>query len=129
MSRARLGIVAILPDGYGQLLLPTKLLEYAWIGVPVVCSRLPAIEAYFPPDTLAYAQPGDPQDLAAQIDRLLRQSEAAEAQAERAARIARELAWERVRETYLEALGLSERSRRPVLAPSPSGSGEPVTSR
>jgi glycosyltransferase involved in cell wall biosynthesis len=129
VSQARLGIVAVLPDGYGELLLPTKLLEYAWIGVPVVCSRLPAIEAYFQSDTLAYARPGDSQDLAAQIDRLLRQPEAAEAQAERAARVARDLAWERMRDSYLEALGLSARSRRPLLAPSPSGSGEPVTSR
>jgi glycosyltransferase involved in cell wall biosynthesis len=107
VSRARLGLVPVVPDGYGQLLLPTKLLEYAWLGVPAVSSRLPAIEAYFPSSAVAYARPGDPEDLAAQVDRLLRQPAAAEAQARRASEVARELAWERVRDRYLGALGLA----------------------
>lgn len=106
VSRARLGLVPVLGDGYGELLLPTKLLEYAWLGVPAVCSRLRAIEAYFPPDAVAYARPGDPEDLAGAIDALLRQPDAAEARARRASGIARELAWERVRGGYLTALGL-----------------------
>ncbi|HKF77290.1 MAG TPA: glycosyltransferase [Candidatus Dormibacteraeota bacterium] len=106
VSRARLGIVPVLADGYGQLLLPTKLLEYARLGVPAVCSRLPAIEAYFPPDAVAYARPGDPRDLAEGIDALLRQPAAAEARARRASEIARRLAWDHVRGDYLAALGL-----------------------
>ncbi|HXM56513.1 MAG TPA: glycosyltransferase, partial [Candidatus Dormibacteraeota bacterium] len=106
VSRARLGLVPVLADGYGELLLPTKLLEYAWLGVPAVCSRLPAMEAYFPPDAVAYARPGDAEDLAARIDALLREPEAAEARARRASEIARGLAWERVRGDYLAALGL-----------------------
>ncbi|HSR23305.1 MAG TPA: glycosyltransferase family 4 protein, partial [Candidatus Eisenbacteria bacterium] len=107
VSRARLGIVPVLADGYGELLLPTKLLEYAWLGVPAVCSRLPAMEAYFPPDAVAYARPGDPEDLARQIDALLSGPAAAEARARRASEIARGLAWERVRGDYLAALGLA----------------------
>ena len=106
VSRARLGIVPVLADGYGELLLPTKLLEYAWLGVPAVCSRLPAMEAYFPPDAVAYARAGDPEDLARQIDALLGRPAAAEARARRASEIARGLAWERVRGDYLAALGL-----------------------
>jgi glycosyltransferase involved in cell wall biosynthesis len=106
VSRARLGIVPVLADGYGELLLPTKLLEYAWLGVPAVCSRLPAMEAYFPPDAVAYARPGDPEDLAGQIDGLLRRPDEAEARARRASEIARGLAWEQVRGDYLAALGL-----------------------
>jgi len=115
VCRARLGIVPVLADGYGELLLPTKLLEYAWLGIPAVCSRLPAIEAYFPPDALAYARPGDPRDVAAQVDRLLRQPATAEAQARRASRVARTLAWERMRDRYLEALGLAP-DVRPAVA-------------
>ncbi|HYW27762.1 MAG TPA: glycosyltransferase [Terriglobales bacterium] len=107
VSRARLGLVPIIADGYGQLLLPTKLLEYAWLGVPAVSSRLPAIEAYFPSSAVTYARPGDPEDLAAQVDLLLRRPAAADAQARRASEIAYELAWERVRDRYLGALGLA----------------------
>jgi glycosyltransferase involved in cell wall biosynthesis len=113
VSRARLGIVAVVPDGYGELLLPTKLLEYTWLGIPAVCSRMPAIEAYFPPGALAYARPGDPEDLAAQVDRLLLRPAVAEEQARRAAEIARGLAWEHMRGRYLRVLGLGA----PALAP------------
>ena len=107
VSRARLGLVPVLADGYGELLLPTKLLECAWLGVPAVCSQLPAMEAYFPPGAVAYARPGDPEDLARQVGRLLARPALAEEQARRASAIARELAWERVRDRYLEALGLA----------------------
>ena len=114
VGRARLGLVPVLADGYGELLLPTKLLEYAWLGVPAVCSRLPAMEAYFPPDAVSYATPGDPEDLARQVERLLARPRLAEEQARRASGIARELAWERVRDSYLEALGLP-RSPSPLV--------------
>jgi glycosyltransferase involved in cell wall biosynthesis len=107
VQRATLGVVAVLPDGYGQLLLPTKLLEYARLGVPAICSRLPAIEAYFPTDSLGYFQPGDEQDLAAQILRLLRDPKLARWQAARAQEVARGMAWDHVRFDYLRALGLN----------------------
>ena len=125
VSRAQVGLVPVIADGYGQLLLPTKLLEYALLGVPAVCSRLPAMEAYFPPDALAYAEPGDPVDLAKQVDRLLRQPSAAKEQARRASEIARELAWERIRDSYMGALGLTSDAPSPGFAGySPDGAGE-----
>jgi glycosyltransferase involved in cell wall biosynthesis len=108
VRRATVGVVAILPDGYGQLLLPTKLLEYARLGVPAVCSRLPAVQAYFPHDTVAYFQPGDERELAAQVSRILRDPELARRQAQRAQETARALAWDRVRLDYLGALGMGD---------------------
>src|SRR2546430_1248134 len=85
------GVVAVLADGYDQLMLPGKLLEYARSDVPAVCSRLPAIEAYFPADTVAYFRPGDDQDLALQILRLLQKPALARYQTGRAAETARSM--------------------------------------
>jgi glycosyltransferase involved in cell wall biosynthesis len=104
------GMVAVVADGYGELLLPTKLLEYARFGVPAVCSRLPVIEHYFPADSVAYFAAGDHSELAAQLDRLLGDPAGAREQAERALEVARRLGWERMRGRYFEALGLG----RPV---------------
>lgn len=106
VARPRLGLVPVLADGYGELPLPTRLLEYAWLDLPAVCSRLPAIQGYCPPDTLACADPGDAGDVAARVGRLLRDPAAAEQQASRASLVARELGWERVRGTCLAALGV-----------------------
>lgn len=114
VRQAAVGIVAVTAGGYGELLLPTKLLEYARFGVPAVCSRLPVIEHYFPDDSLAYFTPEDPEGLAAQVDRLLRDPDAAARQRLRAQEVARSLAWDQVRGEYLKALGLAEPAAQPA---------------
>ena len=122
VRQAAVGIVAVTAGGSGELLLPTKLLEYARFGVPAVCSRLPVIEHYFPDDSLAYFTPGDAGGLAAQVDRLLRDPEAAARQKRRAQEVARSLAWDQVRGEYLRALGLGERTAQ--AAPAKAGLGQ-----
>jgi glycosyltransferase involved in cell wall biosynthesis len=106
ISGAAVGIVSVLADGYGEILLPTKLLEYAAIGVPVVCARLPAVEDYFPEDSLSYFTPGDAEQLAARLEELLRDPALAARQAQRAAEIVQQLDWDHMRDTYIAALGL-----------------------
>ena len=101
---ASVGLVPVIADGYGELLLPTKILEYASLGVPVVSARLPTLLEHFPPGSVAYHEPGDSAGLAAQVDRLLSDPGLARAQSRRARRIARELSWERVRDVYVSAL-------------------------
>jgi len=114
IRRANAGIVAIIADGYGELLLPTKLLEYAANGVPVSCARLPTIAHHFPSDSLAYFTPGDAADLARQLDWLLSNGEAAAAQARRASIAMHALSWDVVGPRYMAALGFG-------AAPEPSG--------
>jgi glycosyltransferase involved in cell wall biosynthesis len=80
------------------------LLEYAAIGIPVICSRLPGIEEAFPPDALAYFQQGDAKALAAQVDRLLRDPVAAKAQSGQAREALQRIAWETVAHQYTAAL-------------------------
>ena len=108
VRQAALGLVPMLSDGYGDLCLPNKVLEFAALGVPVVCSRLPAIQEHFPEDCLAYFDPGDAAGLAAQVHRLLADPSAARRQARLARTVMHSLAWESVSGRYREALGLSD---------------------
>jgi glycosyltransferase involved in cell wall biosynthesis len=103
---ASIGVVSLMPDPYSNIMLPTKLLDYAQHGLPVVCSRLPTIESLFPPDTVGYFEPGDARELAAQIDRLLRHPDEARRQAARARVAIRSVSWDTVGPRYLRALGL-----------------------
>jgi len=129
VRQATLGIVPILNDGYGDLVLPNKILELAQVGIPIVCSRLPAIEEHFPPDTLAYFEPGDSRGLATQVRRLLADPAAARDQAARAKEAMRSLSWDTVAGRYLAALGLD--GAHPLPDPPPqAGEGEsPVLRR
>jgi glycosyltransferase involved in cell wall biosynthesis len=115
IRRATIGIVPIISDGYGDLMLPNKVCEFVFLGIPFACSRLPAIEEHLPPDAVAYFEPGDPAGLAAQVDRLLNHPEQAKRQAERARQAMAEMAWENASRRYVEALGVAPSNR---LAPS-----------
>jgi glycosyltransferase involved in cell wall biosynthesis len=108
IRQAAVGIVAIIADGYGELLLPTKLMEYAENGVPVACADLPTIAHHFPPSSLAYFRPGDARALADQVDRLLAHPDEARAQAARAKDAMRALTWDAVSPGYMAALGLAD---------------------
>jgi glycosyltransferase involved in cell wall biosynthesis len=106
VRRATLGIVPILADGYGDLVLPNKILELAALRIPTVCSRLPSIEEQFGPDALAYFEPGDARGLAAQLRWLLANPEEARQIAIRAELAIADITWESASRRYLEALGI-----------------------
>ena len=64
VADADLGVVANKRDGFADLLLPTKLLEYVWLGKTTVAARTATIANYFDESMLAFFEPGDPHDLA-----------------------------------------------------------------
>ena len=53
-------------------ILPTKLIEYAMMGIPAVVARTPAIASYFRPDEVHFFSPGNVQELADSILALYR---------------------------------------------------------
>jgi glycosyltransferase involved in cell wall biosynthesis len=106
VRRATLGIAPILADGYGDMLLPNKILEFAALQIPMVCSRLPSVEEHFPRDAVAYFEPGDAAGLAAQVARLLEDPATAREQARQARAAMAELAWESAAPRYLDVLGI-----------------------
>lgn len=70
--------LAVLPSRLGigtSLMLPTKLLEYVQLGIPVVTVATQTIEHYFTRDQLAFVPSDDPSGLADRIVQLWRQPE------------------------------------------------------
>ena len=59
-----LGIVPYRNDVFTDGLLPTKLMEYAALGLPAIASRTTAINAYFHDTMVEFFAPGDVDDLA-----------------------------------------------------------------
>jgi glycosyltransferase involved in cell wall biosynthesis len=67
IARADLGIVPYRDDVFTDGLLPTKLMEYAAMGIPCVAARTTAIETYFLDTMVAFFTPGDADDLASRV--------------------------------------------------------------
>jgi len=70
IDSADIGVVANKNDPFADLPLPTKLLEFAWMGKPVVSSRTTTISHYFDDSQVAFFEPGNAADLASRIDEL-----------------------------------------------------------
>lgn len=101
LAAAHVGIVPTLHDPFTELLLPVKLLEYVHMGLPVVASRIPGIQRYFPGDELTLCAPGDPDAFAAAIELLCADPARALGRAQRATETLTTLSWEQQRSRYL----------------------------
>ncbi len=64
ISKADIGLVPFIIDGYTDLMLPNKLFEYVGLSVPVVSARTKAIRDYYNEGCLAFFEPGNENDLA-----------------------------------------------------------------
>ena len=95
-----IGIAPTRLDPFTGMSLSTKVLEYAAMGKAVVASRLPTVERYFAPDTLAVYEPGDPESLAASILALVDHPADRLARIDRTGRRVDELSWTRQAEAF-----------------------------
>lgn len=124
IKQADVGYVGVL---FGMAL-SNKLLEYAALGLPMVVSRWPSHEHYFPEDSVAYFRSGSAEDLTRSVLEIYRHPEQARQRAERAAeRYRDQFSWPRQREVYLR---LYDELTRPNggRAPAPTSSPTPVAS-
>jgi glycosyltransferase involved in cell wall biosynthesis len=101
LAAAHVGVVPTIHDHFTELLLPVKLMEYVHAGLPVVASRLPAIERYFGDEAAQLFEPGSPQGLAAAIEGILHDPVAARERAARATDRLAPLGWPEQRRRYL----------------------------
>jgi len=102
LKQASLGIIPYGADAFTPYVLPTKLMEYATLGIPVVTARLKTIEAYFDNEMVSYFQPGNEVELADQIVRLYRNPDLAAKFAENAAKFSERYNWPQQRAIYYQ---------------------------
>jgi glycosyltransferase involved in cell wall biosynthesis len=115
LDRVHIGLVPSVLDVWTDDVLPTKLLEYAALGIPVITFRNPVIERYFPEDSVRYVDPASPQNLRLAMLELGRDPARAAAQAKRASEVMRQLRWSQQKRIYF---GVIDRlAGRPVAQP------------
>jgi glycosyltransferase involved in cell wall biosynthesis len=110
LERADVGVVPYRDDVFTDGLLPTKLMEYAAVGIPSVCARTTAIESYFHDAMVEFFSPGDADDLADRIRKLYLEPEHLERLTRRSVNFVRRHNWADVGSRYVHLVrGLSAR--------------------
>jgi glycosyltransferase involved in cell wall biosynthesis len=112
LDRVHIGLVPSHRDPWTDEVLPTKLLEYAALGIPVITFRNPVIERYFPEDSVYYVDPASPENLEAAMLTLARDPQVALAQAARATEVMDRLRWSQQKLHYFEVIDRLVATRR-----------------
>jgi glycosyltransferase involved in cell wall biosynthesis len=114
LEGATVGLVPNEATPATQLMLPVKLLEYVWLGIPVIASRLRTIGHYFPADAVRYFEPEDPHSLAESLIDLHSHPEKLETLAVRAQQVAKGISWGIQQQTLYRAIAR-------IIAPAAGG--------
>ncbi|MDP2350284.1 MAG: glycosyltransferase [Chloroflexota bacterium] len=122
IAAADIGLAPTRRTEFTDFSLSTKIFEYAAMGKPVVASRLPMVEAMFPPGTVTTYAAGDAEDLARAIFALVDDGADREARVAATSAIVREVAWERESIRYLD---LVERLARDGISSPAAGDARP----
>lgn len=101
IAAADIGVSSIRRDPFTEISMPTKALEYAVMGKPVVAADLNAGRQHFDAAMLSWYEPGDAASLARAILRIVDDPEARDVATRLAAERALELSWDREAPTYV----------------------------
>lgn len=104
LREATLGINAMLRNQYSELIDTNKMYEYMALKIPVITSRLAAIEENFDDNCLMYYEPGDYHDLARCILELYLNPKKREDIAENAYIRYQMIKWSKTKYKYLNAI-------------------------
>jgi glycosyltransferase involved in cell wall biosynthesis len=117
VSSASAGVICNLPIARNEVAIPTKLFEYAVLGVPIVTADLLGIREYFSPREVRFFRAGSADDLAEALRDVAEAPHAAEARASAARERYEEYRWPTSARRYVELLeGLNSAAR-------PAGAG------
>jgi glycosyltransferase involved in cell wall biosynthesis len=74
LDQADVGIYPALPDAHMSIAMPTKVYEYAVMGLPVIASRLRVLEEVFSDAAVLFFEPGDVVQFATRVRELFESS-------------------------------------------------------
>jgi glycosyltransferase involved in cell wall biosynthesis len=93
LGEANVGLVPNNESSATHLMLPVKLLEYATLGIPVICARLRTIEHYFSGKSVRYFSPNNAGQLARAIQDLYLDPELRDSLSSSAANVVKSFSW------------------------------------
>lgn len=102
IRQADVGIVPNRADVFTGTLLPTKLMEYIALGVPVIASRTPALTTYFDDSMIEFFVPGDANDLADHIRILYQDKSRCKELVDNSVQFSQRYSWSQVSKAYVE---------------------------
>ena len=113
IGQADVGIVPYRDGGFTGDILPTKLMEYAALGIPCIAARTRAIAAHFNEAAVHFFTPGDMEDLARSILMFARDREKLAALARNIREFTQRYNWPDQRAVYIRLVnGMSGRNNR-----------------
>ena len=98
------GIVPVRRDVFTDIMLPTKLLEYMRLGIPVAVSWTPTIARYVREDAVFFIQDLVPEEVARVINEALSDPEGARDRARRAQDLPIAQSWQENEQSYVDTL-------------------------
>jgi glycosyltransferase involved in cell wall biosynthesis len=101
IARADTGLVATKRDAFRDLTHCLKMFEFISMRKPVICSRTPAVEAYFDEDSFLYFESNDVEGLAQAILRLYTEPKLGARLISRATETNEQYRWPRQREIFI----------------------------
>jgi glycosyltransferase involved in cell wall biosynthesis len=104
LSSADVGVVPLVIDQFTRFTIPTKMLEYVTIGIPVLITRIEAVEVYFDTAMVMYFEAGDSRDLAGKLLDLYHNPARRQQLVDNALRFTSTYCWERQKQTYYRLL-------------------------
>ena len=93
LGEANVGLVPNNESSATHLMLPVKLLEYATLGIPVICARLRTIEHYFSGKSVRYFSPNNAGQLARAIQDLYLDPALRDSLSSSAANVVKGISW------------------------------------
>jgi glycosyltransferase involved in cell wall biosynthesis len=102
IERAHLGVVPYRRDIFTDGILPTKMMEYVALGVPVLAAKTAAISAYFDDSMVEFFTAEDVEDLARKIKLLYNDRERLASLAKNAEKFIQQYSWANVAAGYVK---------------------------